>query len=706
MLSFLQSYFLYGLFAVSLPILIHLLNRRKATRVQFSTLFFLRELQKKQMRRLKLRQIILLLLRALVIAMAVFAFARPTMRSNALFLGKANVRTAAAIVLDNSMSMRWEGPTGTRYSSAIRSINFILNQLNQGDQISLFVPCPIGDLSSEQTFESKDAIQNLLINSNPSMLYGDMLQTLNQAAAHLNNSIFPNKEMYILSDFQKSSWTLDNVTETSLNGSDIRYFTLDLNDVEDRNSGFNKVGLKEQIIELSKPVSVVAEVGNYSNRDAKDLMVHAFLMNNRVGQNTIDIQENRSETISFNLTLKQTGFISGMVELEDDPLLEDNRGYLTFYLHDKISILLLGDTEEVDYLKLALAPNPDQNQLFDFTESNQLLNLDTPLSQFPVLILADASILSESDVAKISQYVQGGGHLMFFPGGQTDIRSMNERFLSPLGLPLFTGSTGTLGKVDSYIGWGSIDFNHPIFSNVFRGKVDNIESPQFYFRLNLEPQSGGMDVIKYNDNASFLHVTNVEKGSVFLFTSGLDPEWNNFIYKSIFPPLIYRSVIYLASQGQQQASSSTVGEEIQSEVYDPGMAYSIIRPDGVEEKITPKQSGISLQISYTNTKIPGIYKLLQGESVIKQWAVNVDPKESGYEKTAINELDSFLGGQTTSLSLSSGFEEQINENRFGSEFTKWFFVFAILFLVLEMLISREDLLAYIPGLNKLLKEGE
>ena len=301
MFAFLQSYFLYGLLAVSLPVLIHLLNRRKATRVQFSTLFFIRELQKKQMRRLKLRQLILLLLRALVIAMAVMAFARPTIRSSSFFLGKANVRTAAAIVLDNSMSMRcrvqfstlffirelqkkqmrrlklrqlillllralviamavmafarptirsssfflgkanvrtaaaivldnsmsmrWEGPTGTRYSSAIKSINVILNQLNQGDKISLFVPCPIGDLSPEQTFETTDAILNLLKNSQASMLYGDMFQTMNQAAAHLNSSIFPNKEMYILSDFQKNSWNFKNPNDTSLQDSEIRYFT-------------------------------------------------------------------------------------------------------------------------------------------------------------------------------------------------------------------------------------------------------------------------------------------------------------------------------------------------------------------------------------------------------------------------------------------------------------------------------------------------
>ena len=658
------------------------------------------------MSRLKLRQIILLLLRALVIAMAVMAMARPTIRSSSFFLGKANVRTAAAIVLDNSLSMRWEGPAGTRYSSAVKSVSNILKQLNHGDQISLFVPCPVGDLSSQQTFETPDAIINLLKNSSASMLYGNMFQTVNQAAAYLDKSIFPNKEMYILSDFQKSSWQLEDLKETSLEVSGVRYFTIDLSDVEDRNAGLIKVELQEQIIELSRPVAVIADIGNFGNGDLEDLMVHAFLMENRVGQNTLSIPKSRSENISFNLTLKETGFISGMVELEDDPLLEDNRGYFTFYLHKKISILLLGDQEDLDYLKLALAPKPEQNRLFVFKRMNQLQNLDVPLSQFPVVIMADQSILSESDIARLIQYVHGGGHMIFFPGGQTDIRGLNERFLTPLGAPVFRGSTGTLGKVESYIGWGSIDFKHPIFSNVFRGKIDKLDSPQFYFRLNLDSQSGGADVIKYNDNSPFLHVSNIEKGTIFLFTSGLDPEWNNMVYKSIFPPLIYRSVIYLASQNQQQASTSMVGEEIQSELYDPEASYSILRPDGVEEKVTPKQTGISLQIRYTNTKIPGIYKLLKGTTVIKQWAVNVDTKESGFERISLKDLDDILAGQSMALSVSGAFGEQIKKNRFGSEFTKWFFILAIVFMICEMLLSREDLLSNIPGIKKLVKENE
>ncbi|MEE9169534.1 MAG: BatA domain-containing protein [bacterium] len=703
-MSFLQSFFLYGLFAVSLPFIIHLLNRRKAKRVPFSTLYFLRELQKKKMRRLKLRQIILLLLRALVIGMLVLAFARPTMHSNLALLGKTNVRTAAAIVLDNSMSMRWEGNRGVRYNQALKSAEKILRQLKAGDQISLFVPCVLGELSAFQTFETIDGLLNLLNNSQPSIQYGDMVQTVNQAYSHLQKSILPNKEMYIISDFQRSSWQPDKLNEISSKESNIRSFLIDLSDATNENAGLAKVELRQQIVELNKPITVAAQVENFGEQDFDELMVHAYLDGTRVGQKTLNLEEGRREETSFNLTLKKSGFISGMIELDDDPLLEDNRGYFTFYLHDRISLLLLGDANDLEYIKLALAPNPERNQLFEFTSRVRLQNLVRPLAYFPLVIVADPLLLSESDVAKLVQYVNGGGHMIFFPGANTDLRTTNERFSKPLGIPIFRESRGSIGNTGSYITWGDVDFRHPIFSTVFQRKAEDLDSPQHYFRLVLDAESSGVDVIKYSDNSSFLHITQVQNGTVILFTSALDTRWSNFVYKSIFPPLIYRCVIYLASQNQQRASTAIVGEEIRSDVFDPEASYTIIRPDGVMEKVTPEQSGVTMQIRYANAKVPGIYNLTQSDAILKQWAVNADPRESGWEKVPLDEVKTLLGGQVTELSLSDEFAEEINRNRFGSEITKWFFLAALAFMIMEMLLSREDLLAGVPRLKKILKE--
>src|SRR3990172_3581145 len=98
MLTFLNSALLFGLAAVSIPILIHLFTRQKTKTILFSSLKFLKELQKKKIRRLKIRQILLLILRALLILALVLAFARPTLRSRDISSVESGAQLTAVII--------------------------------------------------------------------------------------------------------------------------------------------------------------------------------------------------------------------------------------------------------------------------------------------------------------------------------------------------------------------------------------------------------------------------------------------------------------------------------------------------------------------------------------------------------------------------------------------------------------------------------
>ena len=81
-MTFLNPFMLFGLAAAAIPILLHLLNLRKLKTVEFSSLRFLRELQRTRMRRIRLRQWILLALRTLLILCLVLAFSRPALKGS------------------------------------------------------------------------------------------------------------------------------------------------------------------------------------------------------------------------------------------------------------------------------------------------------------------------------------------------------------------------------------------------------------------------------------------------------------------------------------------------------------------------------------------------------------------------------------------------------------------------------------------------
>ena len=102
---FLNPSVLFGLIAASIPILIHLLNLRKLKKIEFSSLDFLKELQKSKIKKVKIKQWILLLLRTLIIVFLVLSFSRPSVKTNLFGASGSTAKTTAVILLDNSFSM-------------------------------------------------------------------------------------------------------------------------------------------------------------------------------------------------------------------------------------------------------------------------------------------------------------------------------------------------------------------------------------------------------------------------------------------------------------------------------------------------------------------------------------------------------------------------------------------------------------------------
>ena len=78
-LTFLNGAFLFAALAALLPLVIHLISRRRVTTVDFSSLRFLKELERKKIRRVRLRQILLLVIRSLVLLFVALALSRPTL---------------------------------------------------------------------------------------------------------------------------------------------------------------------------------------------------------------------------------------------------------------------------------------------------------------------------------------------------------------------------------------------------------------------------------------------------------------------------------------------------------------------------------------------------------------------------------------------------------------------------------------------------
>src|SRR5262245_61369488 len=116
-MGFLNPLLLVGLTAVSVPIIIHLLNRRKFQKVVWAAMRFIQTSVERNQRRMRVEDMILLALRCLLLALLAFALARPALKnSSSDFLGQSKV--TGVIILDNSGSMGMGDGTMTRFEKA------------------------------------------------------------------------------------------------------------------------------------------------------------------------------------------------------------------------------------------------------------------------------------------------------------------------------------------------------------------------------------------------------------------------------------------------------------------------------------------------------------------------------------------------------------------------------------------------------------
>jgi len=157
------------------------------------------------MRWLKIKELILLLLRMLIIALIVLAFARPTLRG---FAGSSKAKSSAVIILDRSVSMDGEGETGSLFEEAKRLAAKLVDSFDKGDQITILAYPPDGQLEPVGPINPGEKLKEKIAAVELSYQKGNAGEALKMARTILNKSPDLNREIYILSDLQSENFRI------------------------------------------------------------------------------------------------------------------------------------------------------------------------------------------------------------------------------------------------------------------------------------------------------------------------------------------------------------------------------------------------------------------------------------------------------------------------------------------------------------------
>ena len=282
MFGIINSALLWAMAAIALPLMIHLLTRRKLKVVAISTIAFIKRLERENIRRLKIRQLLLLLLRMLVIALLVLAFARPTIRSNSAALAQ-RARATAVIILDNSLSMSTASDGVELLAAARQNARDIADVLTAGDEIYLITASQPAMLLPGSPFLNQAKLNEVLEAIGSTWQPTDLNGAFAIAREILSASHNVNRELYVLTDARDAA--LQPVA--AIPG--VRGYLVRHDQAPANNLTLIEAASENQIIELGKSFGVKAVIANPGETDLNGQLLHLYLNDKRVAQQSVAV---------------------------------------------------------------------------------------------------------------------------------------------------------------------------------------------------------------------------------------------------------------------------------------------------------------------------------------------------------------------------------------------------------------------------------
>jgi hypothetical protein len=679
-MTFLNSAFLFALAAVSIPLIIHFLSKRRIKTIEFSSLKFLEQMQKNRMKWLKIKELLLLLLRMIIIGLIVMAFARPTLRG---FLGSSKAASSVVILLDRSASMEAEGETGTLFEEATRFAGRLIEALEPADMVSV-ISFPEGpEAASIDRVNPGRLLREKMGKIDISYRTGNIGEALKAALETLDKSPELNREVYLLSDNQEINWKNlpPEILEMDV-WNNVHFYNTVFSPVRDDNIAIREVKTPPQLLAPGENIKLVAELENSGKGTVENALVGVIVDGERKAQTTVSLPTGRTQPAEFSFKLDTPGYHAGHVEIGYDNYGLDNRRYFSLQIPERINLLAVSQTEEdIRYLKLALDRQEAGQIKFKGIAVADLLK--ESLSGYAVIVLNDIKSLDPAREKAIENFVSEGGGLMVALGISSESRYW-DNFLSDLA---GIRSGDLMGEKGQYIYLDNIDIDHPIFSvyseSVIDGSEPDIPGMQLYFYRNL---TGGSIIGSSSAGVNLL--VESSRDPIIVYASGLDLESGDLPAHSFFLPFLVRSVEYLGSRNADFGFAGVVGQPFRWNVKSAAGEFTLTAPDSSSEKL--KTTGASSRVFVSGTVYgePGIYTLKTDGNIISLLAFNVDPVESDDNRFETDDINEILGAKTIGLDPDGDIKTSIKEARFGRELWKEFLAIALLLLIIESLLGR------------------
>ncbi|WP_044398017.1 BatA and WFA domain-containing protein [Lacinutrix sp. Hel_I_90] len=631
---------LYGLFLLLIPIIIHLFQLRKFQKESFTNVAFLKQVTLQTRKSSQIKKWLTLFIRMGILAAIVIAFAQPFTSKNKIL----NSKSETVIYLDNSFSMQAKGEKGELLKRAVQDL---ISHVPEGENISLIT----NDNIYRKTSIKAMANDLLQVKYAPNQIpYEAALLKSKKYFSKNRNTI---KNLVFISDFQQKETAFKVLNDTL-----IETHLVQLKPMNTNNVAIDSIYISKRNANNLELTVLLENKGS----TIENLPVSLYNDVNLLSKTSVRIAD-KANTI---FTLPNNVRINGTITIEDSGLQFDNTLFFNINETTKINVLAISEVSD-SFLKRIYTSNEFE---YKNTKLSQLNYSD--ITNQNLIVLNELPSMPSSLNTALKAFTNNGGVVILIPSKISDLQSYNS-FLKDNNFKQYQAISDSEKRLTT------INYSHPIYNDgVFEKRVTNFQYPKSnsYFPQGLGNASA---VLQFEDGKPFLS----EKNNLFVFTSTLNTKNSNFQEVNLIVPTFYN----ISKQSLQQSNLFyTIGKENNFDIATALQQDAVLTLVNGDKKVIPQQHYFNNKVTITTNETPetaGIYHVQNKAEIIQNVSYNYNRDES----TLVYQQFSNIDNSSISNTIEQVFDTIKNDNKVNALW-KWFVIFALALLIIEMLILK------------------
>jgi hypothetical protein len=669
---------LYWLFALLIPIIIHLFNFRRYTTIYFSSVERLLTIQKDTKSKSKLKNLLILLSRLLLFASLIFAFAGP-------FWPSADEKSVQnekiiGICLDNSFSMQAVNEKGLLLDQAVNSIRNVIATLPPGQKLIFFTNDAV---PTQSRIISRDQLVKYLGETSFSPKSVDpqkVVDQFNRQLSSLPGAYSIQREIWLFSDFQKNSFDVNEFhSDSSLTWQFFPVSPSSTANISIDSCWFDRLGHLPNEPEILK-----VSITNHSDNALQDIPIRLMIHDSLRAVSNVSLKPKEQTIADLNYQINQSGIIHAKIDLDDYPVTFDNSLYYSYLHNQRIRVAEIAPQSSSLWKNLFEVESFFSYQFMTANAINY-----TELEQSDLIIVNAIPSISSGLMAKLIDFSEKGKSIILIPNVTSSPESYNQ-LLANAPIP----GLGDLSTTKTEVSIKSLD--HPSLKKNILSQQANPRLPYFhsYFAMPIGNSTAFTKLLFNEQNQLLAYTSAFKNGKLLVFAGQLEPKFSSLPGHPIFLPLIY-SFAFDAIGFQDLYR--TIGMHSSILLATNSSDYASLSVSDVKGLIqfSPtfiKQSGqAQLQLSQFLDKA-GNYEVKSGDSVLIASAWNYARKESNLSFYSYDELTQLINNTESNMlkviNLSDDQAQEFISSQKGTDLWRYFILLALLFLLAELVLIR------------------